>query len=217
MPSANLDKNTTLNDFLKSMPLIAILRGLKPQESSGVAGILIESGFRIIEVPLNSPNPLESIRIMSEKWDSKAIFGAGTVLNPESVEQVKKAGGRIIVSPNFNPEVVAVTKKNGLFSVPGVATPTEAFSAIDAGADALKIFPGEMVQPKTIKAMKAVLPKKIPILVVGGITEKNMAKYWKVGVSGFGIGSSLYRPGRKIDDILERAKGLVGSVIKIRG
>jgi len=213
----DIDQKKKLEDLLKLMPLIAILRGLKPQEALSVAKILVEAGFRIIEVPLNSPEAFESIRIMVQKWGHRAIFGAGTVIDPASVAKVKKAGGRIIVSPNFNKEVISVTKNNGLFSVPGVATPTEAFSAIEAGADALKIFPGELIQPRILNAMNAVLPKHIHILVVGGITETNMLEYWKAGASGFGIGSNLYKPGRNRKNIQERANGLVGRINKMRG
>ena len=189
-----------------SLPLIAILRGIRPDEVVAVGGALFDSGFRLIEIPLNSPRPLESIRLLSHALGDRAYVGAGTVLRVSQVADVVGAGGRFIVSPNANPDVIQATKATGLTSFPGVATPTEGFAAIDAGADGLKLFPAEQIGPAVVKAWRAVFPADIPLVPVGGITPETMAAFVAAGASGFGLGSSLYRPGQTTEQILELAR-----------
>ncbi|MCW2393461.1 2-dehydro-3-deoxyphosphogalactonate aldolase [Sphingobium sp. B1D7B] len=197
-------------DQIADMPLVAILRGLTPEEAPTVGSALIEAGLRCIEVPLNSPRPLESIAALA-RLPGGALIGAGTVLSADAVDQVAQAGGRVIVSPNMNPQVIRRTKALGLLSVPGIATPSEAFAAIDAGADALKLFPAEMHSPAVLKAMKAVLPADIPVLVVGGIGPDNMAAWRSAGAAGFGIGSSIYQPGLDAAQVRQRADAMVAA------
>ena len=206
----------TIKSPLTEMPLIAILRGITPEEALRVAKVLIDAGFRIIEVPLNSPNPTESIRRMVHELGDQALFGAGTVTDPNSIAAIKAAGGRVIISPHLNLDIVKITKKSELFSIPGVATPSEAFGALAAGADALKLFPGEAIPPKVLKAIKVVLPAKTLLLPVGGINQENMADYWQAGAAGFGIGSNLYAPGRNVEEIALRAQELVAVMNRIR-
>jgi 2-dehydro-3-deoxyphosphogalactonate aldolase len=189
-----------------SLPLIAILRGIRPDEVVAVGGALFDSGFRLIEIPLNSPRPLESIRLLSHALGDRAHVGAGTVLRVSQVADVVGAGGRFIVSPNANPDVIQATKATGLTIFPGVATPTEGFAAIDAGADGLKLFPAEQIGPAVVKAWRAVFPADIPLVPVGGITPETMAAFVAAGASGFGLGSSLYRPGQTTEQILELAR-----------
>ena len=209
--------NRTIRTALTELPLIAILRGIKPEEAPQVAKVLIDAGFRIIEVPLNSPNPIESIRRMVHELGDKALFGAGTVTDPDSIAAIKAAGGRVIISPHLNVDIVNLTKSSELFSIPGVATPSEAFTALAAGADALKLFPGEAIPPKVLKAIKVVLPPQTLLLPVGGINQGNLADYWLAGAAGFGIGSNLYAPGRKVEEIAHRSKELVAAINRIRG
>lgn len=186
-------------------PLIAILRGLEPENALPVSDTLIEADFRIIEVPLNSPEPLLSIQRIAKRHGAQAVVGAGTVLSVEQVEAVADAGGRIIVSPNMNPDVGRAAAQRGLYWCPGVVTPSEAFAALDLGAHVLKFFPAEMVPPNAIAAMRAVLPKDAIVAVVGGITPDNMAPYCAAGVNGFGLGSALFKPDYTLDDIGRRA------------
>lgn len=207
----------TIESLLTEMPLIAILRGIHPEEATQVATVLIDAGFRIIEVPLNSPNPIESIRRMVYEMGDQALFGAGTVTDPDSIAAIKAVGGRVIISPHLDVDIVGITKNSELFSIPGIATPSEAFTALAAGADALKLFPGEAIPPKVLKAIKVVLPPQTLLLPVGGINQGNMADYWHAGAAGFGIGSNLYAPGRKIEEIGHRAKELVAAMNRIRG
>lgn len=192
---------------LAENPLIAILRGLAPENALPVSDVLVDAGFRIIEVPLNSPDPLVSIQRIAAQHGAKAIIGAGTVLNVAQVEAVAEAGGRIIVSPNMNPDVGHAAVAAGLHWCPGVMTPSEAFSALDIGASVLKFFPAEMVPPKAIAAMRAVLPSDAVVAAVGGITTDTMASYHDAGVNGFGLGSALFKPGYTLDDIAKRAHG----------
>ena len=207
----------SIKSLLTEMPLIAILRGIKPAEAPQVAKVLIDAGFRIIEVPLNSPNAIESIRRMVHELGDQALFGAGTVTDPLSIAEIKAAGGRVIISPHLNVDIVNLTKKSELFSIPGVATPSEAFTALAAGADALKLFPGEACPPKVLKAIKVVLPPQTLLLPVGGINQGNLADYWQAGAAGFGIGSNLYASGRNVEEIALRAKELVAAMNRIRG
>lgn len=190
---------------MEANPLIAILRGLEPTNAVPVSDVLFDAGFRIIEVPLNSPDPLNSIAQIATRFGTKAVVGAGTVLTVDQVESVADAGGRLIVSPNMNPEVGRAAVAQGLFWCPGVMTPSEAFAALDLGASVLKIFPAEMVPPTAIAAMRAVLPNDTVVAAVGGITLETMAPYCQAGVNGFGLGSALFKPGYSLDDIARRA------------
>jgi 2-dehydro-3-deoxyphosphogalactonate aldolase len=199
----------TFEEALKACNLVAILRGITPEEVEAVGETLIAAGWRIIEVPLNSPEPLKSIEKLVKRFGEQAIIGAGTVLTPSQVADVAATGSRVIISPNANPEVIRATRAAGMVSLPGVATPTEAFAAIEAGATGVKAFPAESIPPLIIKAWKAVLPKEIPVLAVGGVTPENMTAYSQAGAAGFGIGSSLYKPGTDIATIAERAKKFI--------
>lgn len=192
-------------------PLVAILRGIRPDEAEATLESLIASGIGLIEVPLNSPKPLESIALMARQAGGRARIGAGTVLTVEDVKAVADAGGTLIVSPNRDDDVIRATKAAGLDSYPGVFTPTEALGAIRAGADALKFFPADVLGPGGIKGISAVLPKDVPLLAVGGVDAGNIADYLKVGVVGFGIGSSLYKPGLSPAEVGARAKAMVAA------
>ncbi len=190
-------------------PYIAILRGLEPQNAIDVVTILYEEGFKIVEVPLNSPQPILSIQKIKKHFDDKIVVGAGTVLTMQHVDEVADAGGEIILSPNCNANIIKRTKERGLYSFPGVMTPSEAFSALEAGADGLKIFPCELIQPPIVKAYKAVLPKDIVSIAVGGIGEHNIKDFLKVGISGFGFGSSLFTPQMTFKDIRSSAQKIM--------
>jgi 2-dehydro-3-deoxyphosphogalactonate aldolase len=179
---------------MSRLPLVAILRGLKPDTAVDIAGALYAAGFRLIEVPLNSPEPLRSIAAIRRALADDAVVGAGTVLSTQAVADVQSAGGELIVMPHADPEVIRAAKAAGLWCVPGVATPTEAFAALDAGADALKLFPAELVTPAALKAMKAVLPAAVRLLPVGGIKPGGMRAYLDAGAAGFGLGSALFTP-----------------------
>ena len=198
----------TLAQALAQLPLIAILRGLTPAEAPAIGEALVSSGFAIIEVPLNSPEPLKSIGALTQQFP-QTLIGAGTVLNAQQVKDVHAAGGRLVVAPNFNPAVVAQALALNMVVLPGVATPTEAFAALDAGAHGLKLFPAEMISPATVKALRAVLPKSAALLPVGGITPDNMAVYRAAGATGFGLGSALYAPGRNAELVGEKAAAFV--------
>lgn len=184
-----------IQPFLDRLPLIAILRGVTPEEVIAVSESLVDAGFAILEVPLNSPRPLESIERLKAKYDDEVLIGAGTVTAPAQVADVVKVGGRMIVMPHGDPEVVRAAKQAGLACFPGVATPTEAFAALANGADALKLFPAELLTPAVLKSMRSVLPQATRILPMGGITPDSMAGYVAAGASGFGLGSALYRRG----------------------
>jgi 2-dehydro-3-deoxyphosphogalactonate aldolase len=198
----------TLAQALAQLPLIAILRGLTPAEAPAIGEALLSSGFAIIEVPLNSPEPLESIAALTQQFP-QTLIGAGTVLNAQQVKDVHAAGGRLVVAPNFNPAVVGQALALNMVVLPGVATPTEAFAALDAGAHGLKLFPAEMISPATVKALRAVLPKASALMPVGGITPDNMAVYRSAGATGFGLGSALYAPGRNTELVSEKAAAFV--------
>ncbi|MGP0149846.1 2-dehydro-3-deoxy-6-phosphogalactonate aldolase [Pseudomonas oryzihabitans] len=184
-----------LDTYLKDLPLIAILRGVTPDEIVAVGRALHDAGFRVIEIPLNSPQPYESIRRLTAELGEDCLIGAGTVLTEAQVAEVDAAGGRLIVSPNANLAVIRASKAAGLVSAPGVATPSEGFAALDAGADSLKLFPAEQLGPAVVKAWRAVFPKELALLPVGGITPDNMGPYLAAGANGFGLGSALYKPG----------------------
>lgn len=208
--------NLSLTDAMSRLPLLAILRGIPPEEAEAVTDALIASGFAIIEVPLNSPDPYSSIEMLAKKYGDRAIIGAGTVLRPSEVERVKAAGGTIIVSPNFSEKVVDATKKAGLISVPGVFTPTEAFAALEAGADALKIFPGDAISPKVVKALRAVLPAETQLVVTGGVGADNLGEFLNAGANGAGIGSALYKPGKSLADVTADAGRFAAAAAKAR-
>jgi 2-dehydro-3-deoxyphosphogalactonate aldolase len=186
--------------------LVAIIRGVTPPEAAAIGRALFEGGIRIIEVPLNSPDPFASIRAIADALGEDALVGAGTVLNPADVERVKAAGGRIAVSPNMNPDVIKATVAAGLVSCPGIFTPSEAFGALDAGAHALKLFPAEAASPKAVKALRAVLPSDVPLLVVGGIVPDSMQPWLDAGADGFGLGGGLYKPGQSAEETLAKAR-----------
>jgi 2-dehydro-3-deoxyphosphogalactonate aldolase len=188
-------------DSFRQMPVIAILRGVKPTEAVTIAEAVFESGIRVIEIPLNSPEPLASIRRVADAFSGRAVVGAGTVLSEAEVDSVAESGGRIIVSPNMDPQVIRKTKARGLVSAPGIMTPSEAFAALAAGADVLKIFPGEFFSLPVIRAMAAVLPKASVLVLVGGVTPEAIAAFRGSPVKGFGVGSSLYRPGMSAADV----------------
>jgi len=200
-----------LRGALSKCPLIAILRGLTPETAIDVGTVLVDAGFAVLEVPMNSPRPLESIRRLATRFPT-CVVGAGTVLTIEDVDAIAEAGGGLIVTPHADLEIVRHAKARGLACVPGVATPTEAFGCLRAGADALKLFPGEMLGPPVVKSIRAVLPKESMLVPVGGVSEENMAAFWAAGASAFGIGSSLYQPGRSAEDVGLRAQRLVARI-----
>jgi len=206
----------TWEKALSDNPLIAILRGLKPDNAIEVAEVLAQSGFRILEVPLNSPEPLKSINCIADKFADKLVIGAGTVLAEQDVSDVVEAGGQLIVSPNLNPQVGAKALEMGVKWCPGVATPTEAFTALDLGADMLKFFPAEIITPKAIAAMRAVLPVHAPIAVVGGISPEKIGDYINAGANSFGLGSALFKPSYSTDDIQKRATAFVSAFNQYR-
>ncbi|ASE38327.1 2-dehydro-3-deoxy-6-phosphogalactonate aldolase [Brevundimonas vesicularis] len=188
-------------ESLDALPLIAILRGLKPEEAVEIGEAIVAAGFRCLEVPLNSPEPLESIRRLRQALDGRALVGAGTVLNVAAAREVAEAGGQLIISPNTNVEVIAETKTLSLLSLPGFFTPSEAFAALDAGADALKLFPAEVAGPKGLKAVRAVLPAETRIYPVGGVDPDSMSAWRSAGASGFGIGSAVFKPGQTPEQV----------------
>lgn len=195
-----------LEPYLKDLPLIAILRGVTPDEIVAVGRALYDAGFRVIEIPLNSPQPFESIRRLTAELGESCLIGAGTVLTEAQVAEVDAAGGRLIVSPNANLAVIRASKAAGLVSAPGVATPSEGFAALDAGADSLKLFPAEQLGPAVVKAWRAVFPKALALLPVGGITPDNMGPYVAAGANGFGLGSALYKPGLSVAQVSANAQ-----------
>jgi 2-dehydro-3-deoxyphosphogalactonate aldolase len=193
--------NLPLAKFLDPLPLIAVLRGITPEEIPSVGSTLVANGFRILEVPLNSPRPFDSIRALSERFGDRCLVGAGTVVDIPDVAKVKAAGGRLVVMPHGDVAVIREAKRQGLVCVPGVATPTEAFAALAAGADGLKMFPADQLSAAALKAWRAVLPKETLVFPVGGIRPEGMAAYWAAGASGFGTGSNLYAPGSAAADV----------------
>ncbi len=194
-----------------TLPLIAILRGIRPAEAAGIGEALVAAGLTTIEVPLNSPDPLESISILAKQLGDRAVVGAGTVLSVTEVKAVADAGGAIIVSPNCNESVIRATKASGLQSWPGIFTPTEAFAALDAGADGLKLFPGSMAGPSGLAAIRAVLPIGTLVYAVGGAGAHNFAEWISASADGFGIGSALYKPGLSVAEVKQRAHDVVNA------
>ncbi|MGA2288882.1 2-dehydro-3-deoxy-6-phosphogalactonate aldolase [Bradyrhizobium sp.] len=196
---------------MRKLPLIAVLRGLQPAQAVAIGQTLFDAGFRLIEVPLNSPEPSLSIRLLSDKLGAVALVGAGTVMSVQAARDVAAAGGRLIVMPHCDTDIIRAGKDLGAFVAPGIATPTEAFAALAAGADALKAFPAEMIPPAAVGAMRAVLPQGTRILPVGGITPETMASYHAAGASGFGLGSALFKPAMTVADVADRAARFVAA------
>ena len=201
---------------LQACPLIAILRGVKTAEIVAIGHALADAGFRAIEVPLNSPDPFNSIRALRDALPPEIIVGAGTVLSVEHVYEVARAGGDLIVMPHSDPAVIRAAKAKGLASAPGVATPTEAFAALSNGADALKMFPAEQLGVNIVKAWRAVVPRNVPLLPVGGITPTNMGPFLKAGASGFGLGSALYKPGDSAEQVGANARAFITGLAAAR-
>jgi 2-dehydro-3-deoxyphosphogalactonate aldolase len=193
-------------------PLIAILRGVKPQEVVSIGEALLDAGFSLIEVPLNSPDPLDSVARLAKAFAGRAVVGAGTVLEEQQVDAVQAAGGTMIISPNASIDVIVRTARAGLVSLPGIATPSEAFAALRAGATALKLFPAEGASPAVLKAMRAVLPSSVRVFPVGGITPDNLSGWLKAGAAGFGLGSALYSPGLTPVQVSIRARKFVAAL-----
>jgi 2-dehydro-3-deoxyphosphogalactonate aldolase len=194
---------------LDQCPLVAIIRGVTPDEAEAVGEAILAAGINMIEVPLNSPQPFDSIERLAKRLGDAALVGAGTVLDPEDVRRVREAGGRLIVSPNTFAPVITASFEANMISLPGFFTPSEAFEAIRAGATGLKLFPAEAASPKVVGAQLAVLPRDVPLLVVGGISPDNMAPWRAAGAAGFGLGSGLYKPGRSAAETGERARAYV--------
>jgi 2-dehydro-3-deoxyphosphogalactonate aldolase len=201
-----------LEQRLSECPLVAIIRGVTPEEAEGIGEALYEAGIRIIEVPLNSPRPLESIGILARVLGNRALIGAGTVLDPADVTRVAEVGGRLVVSPNTNSEVISATVAAGMVSAPGYFTPSEAFEALRACAHALKLFPAEAASPAVVKGQRAVLPKDVPLLVVGGVKPDNMRAYLDAGANGFGLGSGIYKPGQSPAEVAAQARAYIAGL-----
>lgn len=206
----------TFRDHLGRCPLIAILRGVKPDEVVAIGAALIDAGISIIEVPLNSPDPLASIEALAKRFGDIALIGAGTVLTVEQVGQVARAGGRLIVSPSTDFDVIAATAAEGLVSAPGYFTPSEAFLALKAGATGLKLFPAEAATPALVRAQRAVLPRDVPLLIVGGVKPDALGMWFDAGADGFGLGSALYKPGQTAEQVGQQARDFVAAVAGAR-
>ena len=205
-----------LSAFIEPLPLIAILRGIQPEEALEVGRALADSGFRIIEVPMNSPRPLESIALLARELGDDCLIGAGTVTTPEQGREVAGSGGRIIVMPHGDQAVIRAAKSAGLYCTPGIATPTEGFAALAAGADGLKLFPAEMIGAAGLKAMRAVFPPDTLFFPVGGITPETMADFTAAGAAGFGLGSALYGPGMSAAQVAAKALAYTRAWERIR-
>lgn len=203
------DPATRFAEAFAACPLVAVLRGLTPDEAAPIGDALVDAGFTLLEVPLNSPDPLASIAALAKRYAGRAIVGAGTVLTPQDVVAVADAGGALIVSPNTDPAVIRASVERGLISLPGYFTPSEAFAALHAGAHGLKLFPAEGAAPAFLKAQRAVLPKATKVLAVGGITPDTMLQWHAAGADGFGLGSNLYRAGKSAADVARDAAAFV--------
>lgn len=201
--------------LLRETRLIGIFRGVRSEEAEAIVCSGIDGGLRIVEIPLNSPQPLRSIEKLAQRFGQEVLVGAGTVTSLTQVQQVADAGGRLIVTPYARAEVVEKAKALGLVAVPGALTPTEIAAMHDSGADAVKIFPAEMFSPATLKGLKAILPESLGLVPVGGINLENMKEYLRAGASGFGLGSALYRPGEKGAEVLSRAREFVALIEKL--
>ena len=205
-----------LREAMGTLPLVAILRGLEPAQAPEVGAVLVEAGFRAIEVPLNSPRPFDSVEALANAFGERVLIGAGTVLRAEDVGRVADAGGRLVVMPHGDPAVVREAKRRGLLCLPGAATPTEAFAVLAAGADAVKLFPAEALPPAVLKAWRAVVPRERWLLPVGGITPDSMAAYLEAGADGFGLGSALYKPKIALDTLRANARRFVEAYAALR-
>jgi len=206
-----------LREYLTDLPLVAILRGLRPEDAKSVGMRLVDAGFRIIEVPLNSPEPFRSIEILAREMPDSVLIGAGTVLDPDSVNGVLDVGGKLIVMPHADVAVIRRAKELRMMCTPGVATPTEAFAALKAGADAIKLFPAEAIPPQIVKAWRAVLPQDTVVLPVGGIRPDNMKPYVDAGAHGFGLGSALFTPSLSAEDVGRNARAFADAWKSLRG
>jgi 2-dehydro-3-deoxyphosphogalactonate aldolase len=198
--------------YLDECPLVAIIRGVRPDEAEAIGDALYEGSIRIIEVPMNSPEPLKSIELLAKKFGERTLIGAGTVTDPVDVARVRDAGGRLIVAPNTDVAVISAAASADMVSNPGYFTPSEAFTALEAGATALKLFPAEGASPAVLKAQLAVLPKDVTVLIVGGIKPDNMRPWLDVGAKGFGLGSGLYKPGQSATETVEKARAYVAGL-----
>ncbi|WP_420606611.1 2-dehydro-3-deoxy-6-phosphogalactonate aldolase [Novosphingopyxis sp.] len=206
------DAATLFERHFKACPLVAILRGITPPEAESIGNALVDAGFSMIEVPLNSPDPYRSIAALGEALGDRALIGAGTVLREEQVARVAEAGGRLVVSPNCDGAVIRAAASSGLVSLPGYFTATEAFAAIDAGAHGLKLFPADAAGPVLLKGQRAVLPADVPVLAVGGISPESIGAWRAAGADGFGLGSNLYRPGKSPDEVARDATAFVHAI-----
>jgi 2-dehydro-3-deoxyphosphogalactonate aldolase len=202
-----------LTPWLTRCPLVAILRGVKPQEAVAIGAALERQGVVIVEVPLNSPRPMESIALLAREFGERLLIGAGTVMTPDQVAEIATAGGRLIVTPHADAAIVRAAKQHGLLSVPGFFTPSEAFAMLAAGADALKLFPSEAASPAVLRALRAVLPAGTAVLPVGGIDPSNIAAWRAAGAAGFGIGSAIYKPGDSPETVGAKAHALVAATV----
>ncbi len=201
-----------LNEFLARCPLVAILRGVKPEEVAAIAAALEANGIAIVEVPLNSPQPLDSIARLARGFGARLLIGAGTVMTPAQVREIAAAGGRLIVTPHADARVTHAAKQHGLLAVSGFFTPAEAFAMLEAGADGLKLFPAEAATPAVLRSLRAVLPPGTAVLPVGGIDASNMAGWRVAGAAGFGIGSAIYKPGDSAETVAAKARTLVAAL-----
>ncbi len=198
--------------LLTACPLVAILRGIRPEEADAVGDALVDAGLRIIEVPLNSPDPFDSIARLARRFGTSVLIGAGTVMRTADVDRVADAGGRLIVTPHADPALVRAAKAHGMAAMPGFFTPAEAFSLLDAGADALKLFPAEAGSPAMLRALRAVLPEGTMLLPVGGVDAASIPAWRDAGAAGYGIGSAIYRPGDGPDAVRAKAQALIGAL-----
>ncbi|GHH26836.1 2-dehydro-3-deoxy-6-phosphogalactonate aldolase [Sphingomonas glacialis] len=210
-----MDTDTLLTTALERCPLVAILRGVKPSEVEGIVDAVLSAGIHIVEVPLNSPDPFDSIARLVQRFGDDALIGAGTVLSVANARRVAEVGARLVISPNVDVEVIAETQRLGLVSLPGYFTPSEAFAAINAGANGLKLFPAEAATPKILNAQRAVIPRSVPILAVGGITPITMCE-WRGSCEGFGLGSALYKTGMDAEQVGRNATDFVSAVNRYR-
>ena len=201
-----------IRNYLRQCPLVSIIRGVTPDDCEAIGQAAFDAGIRIIEVPLNSPDPLTSIRKLAASLGDRALVGAGTVLDPRQVAEVKEAGGRLVVSPSTDPALIRASVAAGLISCPGYFTPSEAFTAIAAGAHALKFFPAEAATPAVLRAQKAVLPKDVPVIVVGGVRPDTLRPWIEAGADGFGLGSGLYKPGQSAAETAENARAYIAGL-----
>jgi 2-dehydro-3-deoxyphosphogalactonate aldolase len=200
-----------LSQFLTRSPLVAILRGVRPEEAEAIGAALERAGIVIVEVPLNSPQPLDSIARLARAYGDRLLIGAGTVMTPTQVGEIAAAGGRLIVTPHADPRITRAAKQLGLLAVPGFFTPAEAFAMLEAGADALKLFPAEAASPAVLRALRAVLPSNTMVLPVGGIDAGNIPAWRAAGAAGFGIGSAIYKPGDTPDIVATKARSLIAA------